>query len=98
MKTLKWGDKVTFKVGDKVLNYEVRENHLTYVDGPVNYELFKLLGMTKDKERHEFASKIYGYEVNKGDWPCFEEKDYAAATELVKALHDLCNIHNLKLL
>jgi hypothetical protein len=98
MKTLEWGDKVTFKVGDEVLKYEVRADYLNCVNGARNYEVFKLLGMTKDKERLEFASKIYGYEVTEGDWPCFKDEDYAAATELVKAVYDLCNLHNIKLL
>jgi hypothetical protein len=98
MKTLKFDDKVIFRVGDKVLNYQVRTNHLDYVDGARNYKVFELLGITKDKERYEFASKIYGYKVKEGDWPCFKDQDYAAATELVKALYDLCNIHNIKLL
>jgi len=96
MKKLSFDDEVIFKVGDNVLHYKVRVNHLIYVDGARNYEVFKLLGITKDKERYEFASKIYGYKVKEGDWPVFKDWDYAAATELVKHLYDLCNKYNLK--
>jgi hypothetical protein len=96
MKELRFDDKVTFKVGDNVLHYQVRVNHLDYIDGISNYEVFKLLGMTKHEERREFASKIYGYESKEGDWPVFKDGDYAAATELVKHLYDLCNKYNLK--
>jgi hypothetical protein len=99
METLKFDDKVIFRVGNEVLHYQVKHNHLVYQDeDKYNHRVFTLLEMITQKERWEFASKIYGYQVVAGDWPCFRVDDYAAATELVKALHDLCNLHNIKLL
>ena len=99
METLKFDDKITFRVGDEVLHYKVKTNHLAYEEeDKYNHRVFTLLEMPTKEQRWEFASKIYGYQVIAGDWPCFKFHDYAAATELVKALYDLCNIHNYKLL
>lgn len=93
MKELKDGDEVRFRVGDIVLGYMVRDDHIYSTDGYNNYIVFEKLGLTSDQKRN-LATAYYGYAPTGGDWPYYRRHDYAAATELVKALHDLCNKYN----
>jgi hypothetical protein len=96
MKELRYREDVTFKIGNEKLHYVVRETFLGHAGG-YNGRIFIELGLSQD-EKMALASKHYNYITEEGDWPSFKQGDYAAATELVKALYDLCNIHNIKLL
>jgi signal peptidase I len=93
MEILKYGDIVTFTVGDFVLNYQVRDDHMNYVDQDYNYIVFEKLGLS-EAQKKDLATHYYGYTPTGGDWPYYRRHDYAAATELVKAVHDLCNKYN----
>jgi len=95
MVELKKHDKITFTVGHRIFNYEVWDTHVTCTDGYPNYTIFNKLGLN-DLQRRDLATHYYGYVPSGGDWPNFKEKDYRAATELVKALYDLCNKYNLQ--
>lgn len=96
MKELKEDDKVTFRVGDTVLNYEVWDTHVSCRDGYNNSRIFTELGL-KDPQIKDLATHYYGYMPHGGDWPTYTRGDYAAATRLVKGVYDLCNLHNSKL-
>jgi len=97
MEILKKDDVVKFRVGSLTLNYQVWNNHVSCTDGFSNYVVFDKLGLN-DSQRKALATKHYGYKpIGHGDWPNFKGGDYRAATELVKAVHDLCNKHNFKL-
>ena len=93
MKELKYGDVVTFTVGDFVLNYQVRDDHMNYVDQDYNYIVFEKLGLSEAQKRN-LATAYYSYAPTGGDWPYYHRHDYKAATELVKAVYDLCNKYN----
>ena len=94
MKELEHGDNIYFTVGDEVFSYRVADSFLNYPRGD-NDAIFTALGLNRT-EKIDLASLHYGYLANQGDWPEFKHKDYASATRLVKALYDLCNIHNTK--
>lgn len=94
MKELDHGDKVSFKVGDKVHEYTVSITFLNH-ETARNEVVFNALGMTRE-QRLAIASQHYGYRADQGDWPEYKSNDYAAATRLVKAVYDLCNIYNTK--
>lgn len=93
MKELKDGDEVRFRIGDIVLGYMVRDDHIYSTDGYNNYVVFEKLGLS-EAQKKDLATNYYGYRPTGGDWPYYRRHDYAAATELVKALHDLCNKYN----
>ncbi len=93
MKELKDGDEVMFTVGDLVMNYRVRDDHMYSTDGFDNYAIFEQLGLNGSQKK-DLATHYYGYAPTGGDWPYYRRHDYAAATELVKALYDLCNKYN----
>jgi hypothetical protein len=95
MKELKEGDYVVFRVGDLVMNYKVRNDHMCSTDGFDNYAIFQQLGLN-EAQKKDLANHYYGYAQTGGDWPYYHRHDYAAATELVKALYDLCNKYNSK--
>lgn len=96
MKQLNNNDKITFKVGDKSYDYIVGNTILSCTHD-YNHAIFKALGMS-DGEKDIMASVCYGYSLRDvGSWPPFRERDYEAATNLVKRLYDMCNIHNSKL-
>ena len=89
-KTLEWGDRVKFTFNDGIeLTYEVSHTFLNNVDRCDNSLVFRKLGMTTNKEKYAFASKIYGYETDTGMWPETEEDDFEALTKLVIALYEL---------
>lgn len=95
MKELKEGDEVRFRVGNEVLGYKVRDDHMYSTDLYENYVVFKKLGLS-EAQKKDLATHYYGYRPTGGDWPYYRRNDYKAATELVKAVHDLCNKYNLK--
>lgn len=80
-KTLKEGDNIQFRIGQKTLDYEVKSNHLNHPNGP-NDEIFTLLGLDKK----EFAKKHYGYAANYGNFPECKDEDYKALTRITLAL------------
>jgi hypothetical protein len=95
MKQLNNNDKITFKVGNKSYHYIVGNTILSCTHD-YNHAIFKALGMS-DYEKDVMAELNYGYKpTDDGSWPPFRKKDYDAATNLVKRLYDLCNIHNTK--
>jgi len=96
MEQLKSGVKIKFIVGDDFYVYEVSSSYLDLRKssaGYTNAAIFNALGISED-EKYELATKYYGYSISQGVWPSYQ--DYDAATELVKHLYDLCNIHNTK--
>jgi hypothetical protein len=96
MEQLKRGVKIKFVVGDDFYLYEVTPSYLDLRKTSGEYSnaaIFKALDISED-EKYELATKYYGYSVSQGVWPSY--KDYKSATELVKYLYDLCNIHNTK--
>lgn len=95
MKELEHGDKLFFTVGDKVFHYTVADSFLNCRSSVDNDAIFIALGLNRT-EKIDLASVHYGYRSDQGDWPQFNNRDCAAATRLVKALYDLCNIHNTK--
>lgn len=87
--TLEDGDKVIFKVGKDVLNYDVcHDCGYLNTSGP-NCKVFDLLGMSEE-ERKSFASEKYGDDEAGGDWPSApgddEEERAEQQTRLVLAL------------
>ena len=92
MKELYHGDNVFFKVGDETFEYTVSDCFLNHRRGD-NDAIFTALGLDKT-DKIDLASDNYGYDANNGDWPEYRSTDFAAATRLIKALYDLCNIHN----
>lgn len=92
MKELEHGDRIVFRVEDKVYEYIVSDCFLNYPRGD-NDAIFIALGLDKT-DKIDLASDNYGYRSDQGDWPEYRNTDFAAATRLVKALYDLCNIHN----
>lgn len=95
MKELKENDKIYFIVDGEVHQYIVQATFLNHTTR-WNDGIFDALKLEKE-EKLALASEHYGYKVYQGDWPDYKPGDYAAATRLVKALYDLCNIHNSKL-
>lgn len=96
MKQLNDNDEITFKVGDKSYDYVVGYTILSCTHD-YNSAIFTALGMSYD-EKDIMAGVSYGYAPEAdGSWPPFRERDYEAATRLVKQLYDMCNIHNSKL-
>jgi len=93
MKELKKGDEVRFRVGDIVLGYRVGDDHMSSTDFYDNYVVFEKLGLSTAQKK-DLATHYYGYMPEGGDWPYYRKNDYAAVTELVKAVHDLCNKYN----
>jgi hypothetical protein len=96
MEQLKSGVKIKFIVGDDFYVYEVNSSYLDLRKTSGEYSnaaIFNALGISED-EKYELATKYYGYHVSQGVWPSY--RDYDTATELVKHLYDLCNIHNTK--
>jgi hypothetical protein len=96
MEQLKSGVKIKFIVGDDFYVYEVGPSYLDLRKTSAEYTnaaIFNALGISED-EKYELATKYYGYPVSQGIWPSYQ--DYKSATELVKHLYDLCNIHNTK--
>ena len=93
MEILKEGDEVRFRVGNEVLGYKVRDDHMYSTDLYENYVVFKKLGLS-EAQKKDLATHYYGYRPTGGDWPYYRRHDYAAATELVKGIHDLCNKYN----
>ena len=94
MKELKEDDYVYFTVADKVYEYKVSGSFLNYPRGD-NDAVFDALEIGRE-QKLELASQHYGYRSDQGDWPEYRGGDFAAATRLVKALYDLCNIYNTK--
>lgn len=95
MKKLKKTEVVQFKIGDTVYSYVVLSSHLSCYPDSDNGIIFEALGLT-EKEKKIMASEYYGYDSGNGSWPEYGVEDYEAATNLVKRLYDLCNIHNTK--
>lgn len=95
MKELKENDKVYFTVDHEVHQYIVGTTFLNHTTRR-NDGIFDALKMTRE-ENLALASNHYGYRADQGDWPEYKSNDFAAATRLVKALYDLCNLHNFKL-
>jgi hypothetical protein len=95
MKELEHGDKIIFRVGDTRYHYRVEDTYLE-CEGYNNRAVFDALKINLARKL-QLATKHYGYFTKDGNWPNFKPRDYAAATNLVKAVHDLCNIHNFKL-
>ena len=54
------------------------ENVIAYND-----QIFAKLGI---ENKEAFCSNHYGYTVTRGAWPEYKDRDYSAATRLVKAL------------
>lgn len=94
MKELQQGDRIVFKVEDKEYEYTVSDSFLNYPRGD-NDAIFTALGLDRT-DKIDLASDQYGYNADNGDWPEYKNTDFAAATRLVKALYDLCNIYNTK--
>lgn len=94
MKELQQGDRIVFKVEDKEYEYTVSDSFLNYPRGD-NDAIFDALEIGRE-QKLELASELYGYRSDQGDWPEYKSTDFAAATRLVKALYDLCNIYNTK--
>jgi len=94
MKELKENDKVYFTVDGEVHQYIVGTTFLNHTTRG-NDAIFDALGFER-KGRLALASGHYGYRSDQGDWPEYKHADFAAATRLVKAVYDLCNIHNTK--
>ena len=94
MKELKENDKIYFTVDGEVHQYIVGASFLNHTTRQ-NDGIFDALGLERE-EKLALASEHYGYRADQGDWPEYKSNDFAAATRLMKALHDLCNIHNTK--
>lgn len=81
--TVERGDKVVFKLpkGEEL----VYTTSITCLCQPCrNSQIFSDLGIYN--ERHDIASVCYGYKTALGDWPSFNEGDYAALARLVALL------------
>lgn len=94
MKELKENDKIYFTVDDEVHQYIVQASFLNHTSMG-NDAIFDALEIGRE-QKLELASQHYGYRSDQGDWPEYRGGDFAAATRLVKALYDLCNIYNTK--
>ena len=81
-KVLEYRDTIIFTVGNSQLEYRVEFDHLSHFNND-NSLIFKLLKLDK----YPFCSKAYGYNTNSGIWPCFNIRDFAAATRCVLALY-----------
>lgn len=88
---LSLGDKIYF--GD--LKYAVRSSFLDCSSGD-NFRIFELLGILDTK--YKVASQAYGYTTTRGDFPYFKERDYEAATRLVKLLYKRLQMSGKKLI
>lgn len=94
MKELKENDKIYFVVDSEVHQYVVQASFLNHTSMG-NDAIFDALEIGRE-QKLELASDQYGYDTDNGDWPEYKRGDFAAATRLVKALYDLCNIYNTK--
>lgn len=104
---LRDGDIVIFHVKDKdkqegfiSLSYEVYPNFLMSIqnifdaspsDKYFNDGIFTVLKL----DPYKFCSKYYGYESKDGIWPCYENRDFKAITNVVKALYTLIDTMNV---
>ena len=73
------------------LHDQVHFGELRYVVYDTSLDLLggnsrKIFNILKIHYRYEFASLIYGYEVETGDWPNSKEKDFVALTKLTLEL------------
>jgi predicted DNA-binding ArsR family transcriptional regulator len=89
---LKENDKVIFIVNGKYLVYTVRDNHLSKSGVTTNSTIFELL----DLDKYKYCSEKYRYNTESGSWPYYKYKDFNAATNLVLALFELCDIRELE--
>ena len=88
---VKYGDKVTFRVGDDSYEYIVQPSFLS-ISNYVNQKIFKELGITNPEE---FCANAYGYAIEEGGFPMCKVDDYEALTNVVKHLYDACNRFNV---
>lgn len=90
-KQLEVGDEVQFTLKGKSLVYKVCDSYLIDEAHFSNALIFEELNIS---DKNKYASLIYGYTVVCGEgvtsWPEFREKDYKAATELVRNLFKKC--------
>ena len=93
-------DIVIFHVKNKQgefvdLKYEVHSAFLNYMRNEygvcLNDAIFTTLGL----DPYEFCSKHYGYAAHNGNWPCYKEYDFEAATNVVKALYTVIDTTNV---
>lgn len=91
---LKFNQNITFKVGKKVLEYEVTNRYLRRTEGD-NSDIFMELNIN---DKNKFCEQIYGYSVQYGltelGFPECGSGDYAALTRVYNALQELCDEHN----
>ena len=88
-KTLRFGDIVKFRLGNKTVPYNVHDGFLNTPEPP-NSKIFDEL----DLLRFDFASAYYGYKTINGSWPECKKGDYKALTRLVLALFKKCEEFN----
>lgn len=90
-KQLEFGDEVQFTLKGKSLIYKVCDSYLIDETNFSNTLIFEELNIS---DKNKYAGLIYGYTVVCGEggtsWPEFREKDYKAATELVRNLFKKC--------
>jgi hypothetical protein len=91
MEILKLNDKVSFKIGDDIVNYFVRDN---YLEASLHNNNRKIFSMLNIKNPEEFCSRHYGYKERGGYWPSSKDNDFEALTNVVSALKELCNNYN----
>lgn len=73
-----------------VYKLEVMENYISFHNkahtNSIVDEFFQKLGI---QCKYTFASKVYGYDNNRGVFPAYNKGDYAAATRMI---HKLINL------
>lgn len=84
-KTLKKGDRVVFTFNGNKYKYIVYHRFLEETSGYNNRQIL-VLAWGKEADYRAALSKAYGYAENGGDWPEYEDGDYAAATRAVRAV------------
>ncbi len=83
-KELQLNDIIIFTIKKEILKYYVYSKFLNHdVHNNIIFDILELNKNDKDK----LAEKIYGYEINSGDWPESKENDFPALTRLVKELY-----------
>ena len=83
-KELQLDDIVIFTIKKEILKYYVYSKFLNH--DVHNNRIFDILELNKN-DKDKLAEKIYGYEINSGDWPESKKNDFPALTRLVKELY-----------
>jgi hypothetical protein len=91
MKQYKENDEVVFHI-DGPIKYQVARNYLRNLHNN-NSLIFNQLGVNKET----FCTQAYRYEAGSGDCPIYNDRDYAAASRLIEALHVKCGEERLRI-